>query len=134
MVNLIIKYTEFTSLFLVEVQASTVGQVSGNLSICQNNSLTIYNNSQEVYYKYRDLELDEAGNASYAILVSVDNIYTACYFMFFEYYQALQQYVTVLINPDMLLYNLMHNLGSIYDLGEEVYYRILDFEEQGDTV
>lgn len=25
----------------------------------------------------------------------------------------------------MLIYNLLHNLGSMYDLGEEFYYRVI---------
>jgi len=48
-VSLIIKYSEFTSIFLWEVQAATVGQIAGNLTICQNSTLTIYNNSIGVY-------------------------------------------------------------------------------------
>lgn len=34
LVDQILHYTEFTTLFLWEVQASTIGQISGNLSIC----------------------------------------------------------------------------------------------------
>jgi len=32
--TLIIKYSEFTTIYLWEVQAATVGQIAGNLSIC----------------------------------------------------------------------------------------------------
>lgn len=129
-----IKYSEFGAIFAWEVQAATVGQISGNLSICQNNTLTVYNNSLGVYTKYQSLELDEAGNSTYRILYSVDNIYTACYYMFFEYFIALQVYVNTALDWKKLLFNTLHNLGSIYDLGEETYFRIVDFENQGDTV
>lgn len=87
----------------------------------------MYKNSLGVYNKYRELELDEAGNSTYSILFSVDQIYTGCYYMFFEYYKALEVYVATLIDINKLLYNFMHNLGSIYDLSEETYWRIMDF-------
>jgi len=48
-VGLILKYSEFTTIYLWEVQAATVGQIAGNLTICQNSTLTIYNNSIGVY-------------------------------------------------------------------------------------
>lgn len=127
LVDQILKYTEFTTLFLWEVQASTIGQISGNLSICQNNTLNVYKNSLGVYNKYSQDEFDEAGNSTYSILFSVDQIYTGCYYMFFEYYKALEVYIGTLIDINKLLYNFMHNLGSIYDLCEESYWRIYDF-------
>ena len=133
-VELIVKYTEFTSIYLLEVQAATVGQIAGNLTICQNNSILIYNNSIGVYGKYQSEQYDEAGNATYLILFSVDGIYTACYYMLFEYIVALQVYVDTALNINKLFYNFLHNAGSMYDLSEEMYFRISDFENQGDTV
>ena len=53
--------------------------------------------------------------------------------MFFEYYKALEVYIATLLDLNKLLYNFMHNLGSIYDLVEESYWRIMDFSKQGDT-
>jgi len=88
-INLAVKYTEYGSVFLWEVQAATVGQISGNLSVCQNNTVTVYNNSRAVYSLYQTQEYDQAGNSTYRILYSVDQIYTACYYMFFEYFVAL---------------------------------------------
>lgn len=88
--NEIIKYTELVGIFFWELQAATIGQVAGNLTICQNSSVTVYNNSMGVYSKYENMEFDEAGNSTYAILYSIDNIYTACYYMLFEYMVALQ--------------------------------------------
>lgn len=116
------------------MQASTIGQISGNLTICQNNTVLIYNNSIGVYNQYQLEMYDEAGNATYVILVSVDEIYTACYYMFFEYIIALGVYVQTALNIQKLAYNFLHNAGSMYDLGEEMYVRIGDFENQGDTV
>jgi hypothetical protein len=63
----------------------------------------------------------------------VDGIYTACYYMFFEYIVALQEYVATATDITKLFYNLLHNAGSMYDLGEEMYFRIADFSNQGDT-
>lgn len=131
--GLIVKYSEFTSVFLWEVQASTVGQIAGNLSTCQNSTLTIYNNSVGVIGQYQTGEYDQAGNASYLILYSIDGIYTACYYMAFEYVDALQVYVATATDIGKLLYNVLHNAGSMYDMGEELYFRIVDFANQGDT-
>lgn len=47
--------------------------------------------------------------------------------MVFEYNQALSIYVDTLSDPQKLLYNSVHNLGSIYDLTEESIWRSLDF-------
>jgi len=80
------------------------------------------------------LELDDAGNASYMILYSVDGIYHSCYQMAFEYVFAVEEYITVLLNIEMLLYNFMHGAGRMYDLLEETYYRIEDWENQLDTL
>ena len=88
----------------------------------------MYNNSRGVYNLYQTEEYDEAGNSTYRILYSVDNIYTACYYMFFEYFIALQVYVSTALDWRKLMFNLLHNLGSIYDLTEESYYLIVDFE------
>ena len=53
--------------------------------------------------------------------------------MFFEYYIALNIYSDTLTDPNKLLYNFVHNLGSIYDLSEEFFWRSRDFENQGNT-
>ena len=87
----------------------------------------MYNSSTSVVSQYERAEYDEAGNSSYVILHSIDNIYSACYYMVFEYNQALSIYVDTLTDPQKLLYNSVHNLGSIYDLTEESIWRSLDF-------
>jgi len=48
--------------------------------------------------------------------------------MLFEYYIALGIYVDTLTDPMKLSYNFVHNLGSIYDLTEELVWRSADFE------
>ena len=54
--------------------------------------------------------------------------------MAFEYVFAVEEYITVLLNFDMLLYNFMHGAGRMYDLFEEMYFRIVDWETQLDTL
>ena len=53
--ELIYKYAEFAGMFLLEIQAKTIGQISPNLIICQNSTITIVNNSIEVWGMYEDL-------------------------------------------------------------------------------
>ena len=73
---------------------------------------------------YTEAEYDNAGNATYLILYSVDGIYTACYYMFFEYIVALGVYGSTATDIQKLAYNFLHNAGGMYDLGEEAYFRI----------
>ena len=54
--------------------------------------------------------------------------------MVFEYVFAIEEYITVLLDVNMLFYNFMHAAGRLYDLGEEVYFRIVDWENQLDTL
>ena len=35
-----------------------------------------------------------------------------------------------MVSGNKLLYNITHNLGSLYDLIEELTYRIMDWEEE----
>ena len=48
--------------------------------------------------------------------------------MFGEYGKALSDYASTLTNANKLLFNIVHNLGNIYDLIEEVVFRIKDRE------
>ena len=48
--------------------------------------------------------------------------------MVFEYVVALQVYFDTLFDINKLAYNFLHNAGSMYDLSEEAYFRIVDFE------
>ena len=52
------KYVEYGTIFGWELQAATIGKGSGNLTICQNNSLTVYNNSIVIYDLYMAFEFD----------------------------------------------------------------------------
>lgn len=62
--------------------------------------------------------------ATYKILKSIDPIVFSCYFSLFEYYMALTLYATTIKEWHKLLFNFTHNLGNIYDLIEELVYRI----------
>jgi len=46
-----------------------------------------------------------------------------------EYYLALLMYRSTLTDPNKLVYNFAHNLGSIYDMSEEGIYRSIDFKK-----
>lgn len=48
--------------------------------------------------------------------------------MFGEYGKALRGYTSTLASASKLLFNIVHNLGNIYDLIEEVVFRIKDYE------
>ena len=54
--------------------------------------------------------------------------------MTFEYYLGINLYFAVMTDVWMVLYNFLHNLGSIYDLCEEMYYMIWDFEARWDSL
>lgn len=103
---------------------ASVGQVSGNMSICEANTTTFINQSMSIEGLYQEEEIAEAGIATYKILKSVDGILFSCYYTTFEYYLALGLYIETLTDANKLLFNLAHNLGAIYDLTEEMIYRL----------
>lgn len=113
---------------------ASVGQVSGNLTMCQSNASVLYFNSMGVKGEYEDGYYAEAGYSTYEILKSVDPIIFSCYYSLFEYYIALEIYRETGKDINKLTYNFAHNLGSIYDMTEEAIYRSADIEEVYDDV
>lgn len=100
------------------------------MSICESNTTTFINKSMSIEGLYIDEEYAEAGLATYQILKSVDGILFSCYYTTFEYYLALGLYIDTLTDANRLLFNLAHNLGAIYDLTEELIYRMSEAEQQ----
>lgn len=113
------RYSEISTAFLWNMNAASVGKVSGNLTVCQGNLTVLYNNSMTIYGEYRDFYFAEAGYSTYEILKSVDPIIFSCYYSLFEYYIALQIYGETGKDINKLTYNFAHNLGNIYDMTEE---------------
>jgi len=118
--------------FIFNANYASVGQVSGNISLCQSNVTVLYNGSMGVVGEYKDEYYAEAGRSTYDILKSIDPILTSCYFSVFEYYIAIGEYKETASDINKLSYNFAHNLGSIYDLSEEGIKRSLDIENQWD--
>jgi hypothetical protein len=81
-------YGSIGSAFIWNMNAASVGQVSGNLTVCQGNLTILYNNSVSIYGEYEDFYFAEAGYSTYDILKSVDPIIFSCYYSLFEYYIA----------------------------------------------
>ena len=123
-------YTTFGFVFLFNANQASVGQISGNISLCQSNITVLYNASSGVVGEYEDEYYAEAGRSTYDILKSIDPILTSCYFSIFEYYVAIEEYKATAKSLSKLTYNFAHNLGSIYDLTEEGINRSLDIENQ----
>jgi hypothetical protein len=130
----VVQYSEITTAFFWNMNAASVGQVSGNLTVCQGNLTVLYNSSMTIYSEYRDFYFAEAGYSTYNILKSVDPIIFSCYYSLFEYYIALQIYSETGKDIKKLTYNFAHNLGNIYDMTEEGIYRSIDFEDNYDSV
>jgi len=74
--------------FWWNLNAASVGQISGNFTVCQGNLSVLYNSSTTIYGEYRDLYFAEAGYSTYDILQSVDPIIFSCYYSLFEYFIA----------------------------------------------
>ena len=75
------------------------------------------------------MQFAEAVVATYKIFKTIDTIVFSCYHSVFEYYLALTFYTATIGDWKKLLYNLAHNLGNIYDLTEELVYRMKDAEK-----
>jgi hypothetical protein len=88
----------------------------------------IYTSTINIYNFYANVELTQAGLASYSIIKSVDAIFFSCYYAFFEYYTAILLYTGTVSDIGKLGYNLVHNLGKIYDLIAELIYRCMDWD------
>ena len=122
------KYSWYSIQFIWAANLASIGQVSGNMSICEANTTTFINKSMSIEGLYIEEEYAEAGLATYQILKSIDGILFSCYYTTFEYYLALGLYVDTLTDANRLLFNLAHNLGAIYDLVEELVYRMSQAE------
>jgi hypothetical protein len=55
------------------------------------------------------------GNTIELMLEAVDPIAYGCYATVFDFYQILIDYYETVTDPRKLCYNLIHNLGNIYD-------------------
>jgi hypothetical protein len=97
------------------------------LSICTGNATVFYNKTMGVVAEYQREYYGQAGKSTYRILKSIDPIIYSCYFTLFEYFLALTIYGQTVSDGDKLTYNLLHNLGSIYDLTFEAITKAQDF-------
>ena len=120
--------------FWWNLNAASVGQISGNFTVCQGNLSVLYNSSTTIYGEYRDLYFAEAGYSTYDILQSVDPIIFSCYYSLFEYFIAVQIYQETGKDINKLTYNFAHNLGNIYDMTEEAIIRSMDIKESYEDV
>jgi len=111
------------------LQAASVGKVSGNLTVCQGNLTVFYGGASVVYDEYAESLYAQAGRSTYEILKSIDPIIFSCYFSLFEYVIAVNIYQDTVTDPLKMVYNLAHNLGSIYDVTEEGIHRSIDFNK-----
>jgi hypothetical protein len=128
------QYTDYIVAFLWYSQLSSIGQVAENLPLCSGNATILYNKSQGVWEEYERAYYEEAGYSTYRILKSVDPIIVSCYKTVNDYGESLVGYADTLSNGDRVVYNMVHNLGSIYDLTEEGYYKIVNFKDEWDSV
>lgn len=128
------QYSEMGTAFFWNLNAASVGQISGNFSICQGNLSVLYNSTTTVYEQYADLYFAEAGYSTYEILVSVDPIIFSCYYSLFEYWVAIQIYGSTGMDINKLTYNFAHNLGKIYDMSEEAIVRSWNITQNYDDI
>lgn len=85
-------YSSYAGNFLWELNAASVGKVSGNLSVCQGNLTVFYGGASVIYDEYAEQLYAQAGRSTYDILRSIDPIIFSCYFSLFEYVIAFTIY------------------------------------------
>lgn len=124
------KYTKFGVVAIWSAQTASIGKIAGNLTVCTGNLTLLLDKSLGVWGMYERYEFAEAVMATYNILKAIDPIVFSCYFSSFEYYMALTTYSLTIRNWHKLLYNLTHNLGNVYDLMDELIWRIKNREEE----
>ena len=85
-------YSSYAGNFLWELNAASVGKVSGNLTVCQGNLTVFYGGASVIYDEYAERLYAQAGRSTYDILRSIDPIIFSCYFSLFEYVIAFTIY------------------------------------------
>jgi hypothetical protein len=99
---------------------NSIGISSPNSSICLGN-ISSLNTSFILLETQFNLQLyDKMGGSLQKMVQAIDPIARACYFSGFEYYQIVISYVSTIMNVDMLLYNVFHNAGTIYDMATDL--------------
>lgn len=81
----ILTYSEYSFVALKAYQMNSIGQVSGNLSICQNNITNNFDRLLEVANYLEDQLFAEAVIKMYNILKTIEPLVFSCYYMSFEY-------------------------------------------------
>jgi len=98
--------------------------VAFNLSSCTTELTATGDQILEIINFYEDLMFTEAVISLYKILKSIDSLIFSCYYSTFEYTLGFSQYASTITNWKKLLYNMTHNAGNVYDLIEELVYRL----------
>lgn len=94
---------------------SSIGAVSPNSTVCIGN-LSYFNDSIILLENQFSLKLyDKMGTTFKRMVQAVDPITSACYYSATEYLVVLIDYFYTVLDVNKLFYNVLHNLGRIYD-------------------
>ena len=94
---------------------SSVGIQSANSSVCFGNISAFNSSVHTLFSQINHKAYDKIGYTLQAMVASVDPITEACYFSVFDYYKIFNGYLLTIINVNELTYNVIHNMGNIYD-------------------
>ena len=104
---------------------ASIGSVSLNSTICLGN-VSVLNESSYILYQQNNLKLyDKMGTTLKSMMQAVYPVTYACYFSMFEYLQVVQDYFETVLDVNKLFYNLVHNMGNIYDDIEGIIQLVL---------
>jgi len=111
--------------FLAGFLNVTYGDASPNASICMSNVTRVVSVSLDFYNHIKVISNDSWLNASYdfqMIFETVHPIFFSCYRSGYEFYEATLDYVATFLDWRNLVYNLIHNIGFLYD---GIYYLVV---------
>ena len=94
---------------------ASIGISSANSTVCISNITSLNTSISLLVQQIRLGVFDKMGSTLRRMTQTVHPICFACYYSGFEYYGILLDYFYTIIDVNKLVYNLAHNLGTIYD-------------------
>src|SRR4051812_45433339 len=98
---------------------TSIGTSSPNSSICNGNMTILRDNLNLLNLQMTNSIFDEASVSINRLLKAINPASLSCYYSIFEFVQIGQDYFFTIQDLNKIAYNIIHNLGNIYDNGVE---------------
>lgn len=93
----------------------SIGTSSPNSSICNGNVTILSDSVALLNLQFSNNVYDEAARTLNKMAKAINPVAFACYYSLFEFIQIGKDYFFTVQDMNKLAYNLIHNLGNLYD-------------------